>query len=153
PSDCFTRSSFGPLQKLTRTFVASGALIRTSTLPAPSTRGYSAPQTFVAAGRNSPDSWAEQRLATRKSAHPAFFMSTPPACRSHARIGVELALAVFEPVEVRGLRRARHVLAGHAHERAREVGQARGRRLVREDAGVELLRQPLPVPARRAVAE
>ncbi len=56
PSGCFTMSTFGPLQKFNRTFVASGALTRTSTLPALSTRGYSAPQTLVAAGRKSPGS-------------------------------------------------------------------------------------------------
>jgi hypothetical protein len=46
PSCCFSMSSFGPLQKFNRTFVASGAFTR-STLPALSTRGYSAAQTFV----------------------------------------------------------------------------------------------------------
>ena len=56
PSACFSMSTFGPLQKFNRTFAASGAFTRTSTLPAPSTRGYSAPQTFVAAGRKSPGS-------------------------------------------------------------------------------------------------
>ena len=56
PSGCFTMSTFGPLQKFRRTFVASGALRRTSTLPVLSTRGYSAPQTFVVAGRKSPES-------------------------------------------------------------------------------------------------
>jgi len=47
PSACFNMSAFGPLQKFTRTFVASGALIRISTRPVASTRGYSASQTFV----------------------------------------------------------------------------------------------------------
>ena len=56
PSACFSMSTFGPLQKFRRTLVASGALMRTSTLPAPSTRGYSAPQTLVVAGWKSPDS-------------------------------------------------------------------------------------------------
>jgi len=36
-----------PLQKFSRTLLASGALTRNCTLPALSTRGYSAPQTFV----------------------------------------------------------------------------------------------------------
>ena len=50
PSDCFTMSTFGPLQKFNLTFVASGAFTRICTLPALSTRGYSAPQTLVEEG-------------------------------------------------------------------------------------------------------
>jgi hypothetical protein len=42
------------------------------------------------------------------------------------------------------MRAARYVLAGHADERAGEVGQARRRRLVREDARVEVFGQPAP---------
>ena len=75
PSACFTMSTFGPLQKLSRTFVASGALIRTSTLPAPSTRGYSAPQTLVVAGWKPAGSCAEQTLARNRSANPSCFIS------------------------------------------------------------------------------
>ena len=50
PSGCLTMSTFGPLQKFSFTFVASGALIRICTLPVLSTRGYSDPQTFVSEG-------------------------------------------------------------------------------------------------------
>ena len=50
PSGCFSMSTFGPLQKFNLTFVASEAFTRICTLPALSTRGYSAPQTFVVAG-------------------------------------------------------------------------------------------------------
>ena len=53
PSGCFTMSTFGPLQKFSRTFVASGALSRTSTRPLLSTRGYCASHTLVEAGRKS----------------------------------------------------------------------------------------------------
>src|SRR5687767_3036105 len=55
-------STFGPLQKFSLTWVASGAFTRTCTRPPSSTRGYSAPQTFVDAGRNSFGA-AQQRLA------------------------------------------------------------------------------------------
>jgi hypothetical protein len=50
---CFSISTFGPLQKFSLTFAASGAFTRISTLRALSTRGYAAPQTLVSAGRNS----------------------------------------------------------------------------------------------------
>src|SRR5512137_2797973 len=60
-------STFGPLQKLRRTLVASGALSRICTFPAPSTRGYSAPQTLVVAGLKSPDSWAVHTLAVAQA--------------------------------------------------------------------------------------
>src|SRR5262245_50741796 len=43
-------------------------------------------------------------------------------------VGFVLALAVFEPVEVRRVRRARHVLAGHSDEGTGEIGRARRRR-------------------------
>ena len=52
PSGCFTMSSLGFPQKLICTLVALGALIRNSTLPVASMRGYSAPQTLVDAGAN-----------------------------------------------------------------------------------------------------
>src|SRR6188508_595147 len=58
PSGCFTMSIFGPLQKFSRTFAASGALRRISTCPLLSTRGYCASQTLVEAGRKSEDSCA-----------------------------------------------------------------------------------------------
>ena len=59
PSGCFTMSIFGPLQKFSRTFAASGALRRISTRPLLSTRGYGASQTLVEAGRKSEDSCAD----------------------------------------------------------------------------------------------
>ena len=61
-------STFGPLQKFTRALAASGALMRISTRPAPSTRGYSAPQTLVSAGLKSPGCCAEQIAAIDSSA-------------------------------------------------------------------------------------
>ena len=75
PSGCFTMSTFGPLQKFARTWVASGALNRISTRPVPSTRGYSAPQTLVDAGLKSPASWADATLARNRSANPSCFIS------------------------------------------------------------------------------
>src|SRR6185312_580865 len=66
PSACFAISAFGPLQKFTFTSVASGAFTRICTRPAPSTRGYSAPQTFVVAGAKSVDSAAQQVVAINR---------------------------------------------------------------------------------------
>src|SRR5205823_11876827 len=57
-------STLGPLQKLRRTLVASGAFTRISTLPVLSTLGKSAPQTFVSAGWKSPGSCAKQKLVS-----------------------------------------------------------------------------------------
>src|SRR5579884_122927 len=64
PSAVFSISAFGPLQKLTRTFSALGALIRISTRELPSTRGYCASRTLDDAGLKSPDSCAKQKGAT-----------------------------------------------------------------------------------------
>src|SRR6185436_7940478 len=55
-----------------------------------------------------------------------------------------VALAVLEVVEIRGVRRARHVLAGHADEGTGKVGIARDGGFVREDAGVEHFGYPVP---------
>src|SRR6185295_7774657 len=74
PSGCFSMSALGPLQKFTRTLAASGALTRSCTLPALSTRGYSAPQTFVAAGWKVLASCAQHRVANRKIIIPAVFI-------------------------------------------------------------------------------
>ena len=60
PSDCFSISTFGPLQKFNLTFAAPGAFTRTCTLSVLSSRGYSAPQTLVAAGRKSLDSCPQE---------------------------------------------------------------------------------------------
>src|SRR6185436_18620638 len=67
--------------------------------------------------------------------------SAPVALLDRALV---LPLAVFEVVEVRGTRAAGHVLARYSDECAGEVRRARRSRLVREDAGVEQLRQELP---------
>src|SRR5919197_1581990 len=108
PSACFTMSTFGPLQKFRRTLVASGALIRTSTLPAPSTRVYGAPQTLVSAGLESLESFAEPRLAASRRAHPRCFIScllfnerndTARCATSSSRAGsVNERLALFQSV-------------------------------------------------------
>ena len=54
PSGCFSMSTFGPLQKLIRTFDASGALNRICTRELLSTFGYCASRTFEVAGLKSP---------------------------------------------------------------------------------------------------
>src|SRR6478609_11286877 len=80
PSGCFTMSTFGPLQKFSRTFVASGALSRISTRPVPSTRGYCASQTLVEAGWKSHASCAEQgaaRHGSSASASPSRIIVAP----------------------------------------------------------------------------
>src|SRR5947209_885610 len=61
PSACFSISAFGPLQKLTLTLLASGALNRISTRELLSTRGYFASRTLDAAGLKSPESCAKQK--------------------------------------------------------------------------------------------
>src|SRR5688572_8836904 len=70
-------STLGPLQKLSLTLLASGALMRICTRPAASIRGYSAPQTFVSADRNWPDSCARQVPAISMRAQAKIFMITP----------------------------------------------------------------------------
>src|SRR5687768_17804485 len=69
PSACFSMSTFGPLQKFTRALASSGALMRISTRPVLSTRGYSAPHTLVSAGLKSLGCCAEQIAATDSSAN------------------------------------------------------------------------------------
>ena len=60
---------------------------------------------------------------------------------SEARhVGDEFTLPIVEPVEIGRLARTGKVLARHADERPREVGQARSRGFIRQDAGVEDLR-------------
>jgi hypothetical protein len=61
-------STFGPLQKLTRALAASGALMRISTRPVASTRGYSAPHTLVSAGVKTAGCCADETAATESSA-------------------------------------------------------------------------------------
>ena len=63
PSACFSISAFGPLQKLTLTLPASGALKRIRTRELLSTAGYCAFITFVVAGLKSPEPWARQKGA------------------------------------------------------------------------------------------
>ena len=55
------------------------------------------------------------------------------------------SLLVFEEVKVRGFRCTGHVLTGHADESTGEIGLARRCGFVGENAGVELLWQPLPI--------
>ena len=68
-------------------------------------------------------------------------------------VGNVLPLPVLEPIEVRGERGARKVLTRHPDERASEVRQPWRARLVRENAGVERLWQPLPRASRQAIRE
>src|SRR5579863_8645804 len=63
PSACFSMSAFSPLQKFTRTFVASGALNRIWTRELLSTWGNWASRTLEEAGLKSLEPWAKQRLA------------------------------------------------------------------------------------------
>ena len=93
PSACFSMSIFGPLQKFTRALAASGALMRISTRPVASTRGYSAPHTLVSAGLKSPCGCAEAIAATDTSANAnaTFFIVRPS--RSGSRRSVTHAHA------------------------------------------------------------
>ena len=72
-------STFGPLQKLSFTLVASGALMRICTRPPSSTRGYSAPQTLVSAGLKLSAPWAKPSVAVRHNANAiaVFFIGIP----------------------------------------------------------------------------
>src|ERR1700721_4852463 len=63
PSGCFSMSAFSPLQKLTRTLAASGALKRIWTRELLSTCGNWASRTLDEAGLKSLEPWAKQRLA------------------------------------------------------------------------------------------
>src|ERR1017187_5815923 len=63
-------STFGPLQKLSFTFVASGALNRICTRELLSTRGYCASRTFDVAGLKSTESCARQKLAANSTTIP-----------------------------------------------------------------------------------
>src|SRR4249920_732537 len=63
PSACFSMSTFGPLQKFSFTFAASGALNRICTRELASTLGYCASRTFDVAGLKSPASCPKQTLA------------------------------------------------------------------------------------------
>lgn len=56
-----------------------------------------------------------------------------------------ITLDVFEPAEIRRPGGTRQALAGHARESAGEVGLASGGTFVRENAGVDGLRRPLPI--------
>src|SRR5271163_3329846 len=67
-------SSLGFPQKLIWTLVASGALIRNSTLPVASIRGYSASQTLVDAGANPSELCAQHRVDNRSIAIPILFI-------------------------------------------------------------------------------
>src|SRR5262245_16275677 len=70
-------STFGPLQKLSFTLFASGALMRTCTRPVASMRGYSAPHTFVSAGWNWAASWANETPAVTSRASAIVLMNFP----------------------------------------------------------------------------
>src|SRR5271165_6601886 len=76
PSGCFSMSTFGPLQKLSFTFVASGALKRIWTRELLSTRGYCASRTFDVAGLKSPESCAKQKLAAKRITIPICLTAT-----------------------------------------------------------------------------
>jgi hypothetical protein len=67
-------SSFGPLQKLSLTVVASGAFKRNWALEPLSTRGYAAPGTLVEAGAKLSVFCAQQQLENKSSAIPIFFI-------------------------------------------------------------------------------
>src|SRR5688572_14646880 len=77
PSSCFCMSTLGPLQKLSFTLLASGALMRSCTRPAESTRGYCAFITLLSAGLKSPGSCAPHTPAIRKAKHRILFMEAP----------------------------------------------------------------------------
>src|SRR3569833_3091122 len=74
PSGCLSISALGPLQKFTRTLVASGALKRMSTRELLSTFGYCASRTFDVAGLKLPASCAKQKLAANSIHTPANFI-------------------------------------------------------------------------------
>ena len=69
-------SSLGPLQKLTATLVASGALMRSSTRPVESTLGNSAPGTLVVADWK-PVSCAAHTLAASNNTIANLFIVIP----------------------------------------------------------------------------
>jgi alpha-N-arabinofuranosidase len=101
-------STLGPLQKLARTFVASGALNRISTLPVPSTRGYSAPHTLVDAGLKSPDyAFGQERIpmvsasATRAADGSAVHLSLANTSPAQA-VTLTVKLAGLTPKSVAG---------------------------------------------------
>src|SRR5215212_4118327 len=68
-------------------------------------------------------------------------------------VGKEVALYVVEVVEVRRPRGSGRILAAHPDKRPGEVGAAGRGGLVREDAGVELLWEPVPAVTLEAVGE
>ena len=111
PSCCFSMSTFGPLQKFTSLCVASGALTRICTLPALSTRGYSASQTLVAAGRKSTDSCAQQKMENneiRKMNCQAVVSSDSPCKRlPSSKRATASYVASVEPVIARPKRPSR----------------------------------------------
>src|SRR4051794_23718578 len=77
PSSCFSMSAFGPLQKLTRTLLASGALKRICTRELLSTRGYCALRTLDEAGLKSLASCARQKLASSAIRNAVSLISPP----------------------------------------------------------------------------
>src|ERR1700738_2813867 len=79
PSACFSMSTLGPLQKLSFTFIASGALNRICTRELLSTFGYCASRTFDVAGLKSPESCAKQQLAAKSTTIPISFIAHPHA--------------------------------------------------------------------------
>ena len=91
PSGCFSMSTLGPLQKLSFTFVASGALNRICTRELPSTFGYCASRTFDVAGLKSPWSCAKQTLAASSIANAITFKVHLRADRfeSESRLGAD----------------------------------------------------------------
>src|SRR5579859_3756937 len=74
PSGCFSMSTLGPLQKLSLTLLASGALNRICTRELASTRGYCASRTFDVAALKSSGSCAKQKVAASSSTIPIRFI-------------------------------------------------------------------------------
>src|SRR5579871_2115064 len=87
PSACFSMSAFGPLQKFTRTFAASGALKRISTRELLSTRGYCASRTLDVAGLKSPSCATQKCYDASISITNAFIrISSPCFYRNRVRL-------------------------------------------------------------------
>src|SRR5581483_6583188 len=99
-------SPFGPLQKLTRTLLASGALMRISTRELLSTRGYCASRTLDVAGLKSPESCARQNGAA-SSATIVISRIAPPDIRGRALVSPDCPDSFGH---------RRHPLYEHSHE-------------------------------------
>src|SRR6187402_824257 len=80
----------------------------------------------------------------RASGRAFYAQSHIESCASLG-IRIEGPIAIVKPVEVRGMRGSRHILARDADECAGEVRETRCGGLIREDARIERQRQPLPL--------